>query len=100
MGKRGPPLGSKNASKNKPWTDAIRRAVARQIKGQPNRLNRLADSLLKKCEEGDIPALKEFGDRYEGKVPQPIAGDAENPIEHRVSIAAMLPFEAIREKIK
>jgi hypothetical protein len=80
-GKVGAPLGSRNAAKNKPWSDAIRRALARREKGHPKRLNRLADALLDKCEEGDIPALKEFGDRVEGKVPQAITGADGGAIE-------------------
>ncbi len=67
------PLGNKNARKEtREWSNAIRRAVARG-----KRLNRLADKLLDKCEEGDLTALKEFGDRYEGKIPQAIEGPGD-----------------------
>ena len=76
-----PPLGNTNGRKNlKPrvWQDAIRRALARREKGQPKRLNRLADKLLDLCEQGDVQAIKEFGDRIEGR-PTPIieAGDGD-----------------------
>jgi len=70
MAARGAKLGNQNARGNlKPriWQDAIRRALARREKGKPDRLNRLADALLDKCEEKDVAALKEFGDRIEGK---------------------------------
>ena len=73
----GAPKGNTNAKgqlKPRIWQDAIRRALARREHGKPDRLNRLADRLLEKCEEGDIPALKEFGDRIEGKVAQTVQG--------------------------
>ena len=74
----GAPKGNKNAVKNREWSDAIRRAVARRSKGKNGGLNRLADKLLDKVEEGDMTAIKEFGDRYEGKVPQAIEGTGED----------------------
>jgi len=70
----GAPAGNTNGKGNaKPriWSDAIRRALARREKGKAPRLNRLADALLDKCEEKDVSALKEFGDRIEGKSVQP-----------------------------
>ncbi len=81
VNKGGAPKGNNNGGKAKIWSDAIRRALARREKGHPKRLNRLADALLNKCEEGDIPALKEFGDRVEGKVPQAITGADGGAIE-------------------
>lgn len=82
MAKRGRPTGSKSATR--PWSDAIRRAVAR--KGKQG-LNKLADQLLAKVEEGDMQAIKEFGDRYEGKIPQAIEGpgkDGEHIVYQRI----------------
>lgn len=73
MAKRGGQPGNSNAAKNKPWSEVIRRVALRDKK----RLARIAEALLKKCEEGDLPALKEFGDRFEGKVPQGIEGTGE-----------------------
>jgi hypothetical protein len=64
------PLGNQNASKqNREWSNAIRRAVKRGKK-----LNKLAEVLITKVEEGDISAIKEFGDRFEGKIPQAVTG--------------------------
>lgn len=76
MAKRGAPVGNVNASKSKPWSDVIRRVALRDKK----RLARIAERLLKKCEEGDLPALKEFGDRFEGKIPQAIEGTGEGGV--------------------
>ena len=66
--KRGRPAGKPNSMK--PWTDAIRRAVARGKK-----LDALAAALILRAELGDIAALKEIGDRLEGRTVQALAID-------------------------
>jgi hypothetical protein len=71
----GAPLGNKNATKTKVWSDAIRRAVM-----QGKKLDSLANAIITAAEGGDIAALKEIGDRLEGKVSQTIAGE-DGPIE-------------------
>ena len=38
---------------------------------------KLAEALLDKVEAGDIAALKEFGDRFDGKVAQQILGGGD-----------------------
>lgn len=65
--------GNKNATKGKLWSDAIRMELARD----KQRIRKLVKALLDKAEEGDVPALKELGDRIEGKVPQGIEGTGE-----------------------
>lgn len=79
-GKVGPPIGSSNASKtNRAWSEAIKAAVARREKlNEPGALRDLADMFVDKVLSGDMVAIKEFGDRYEGKVPQAIEGTGEN----------------------
>ncbi|HEY6021426.1 MAG TPA: DUF5681 domain-containing protein [Candidatus Paceibacterota bacterium] len=42
-------------------------------------LRKVAAAHIAKCMTGDIAAIKEFGDRYEGKVPTPIGGTDELP---------------------
>jgi hypothetical protein len=44
------------------------------------KLHRLANALLDKALEGDVAAIKEVMDRVEGKVPQPMSGDPDNPL--------------------
>lgn len=56
------------ATKGKIWRDAIRRAV----QGDKGRIDRLAQQLVAKAEEGDMAALKEIGDRLDGKPKQQI----------------------------
>ena len=65
----GAPKGNKNNTKNKPWYDAIQRAITQS---DPNRLRSIAEKLIAKAEEGDIQALKELGDRLDGKPAQSI----------------------------
>ena len=71
------PEGNTNSSSaNRLWANTIRRAVAQ---GDPERLRRIAEKLLSMAEEGDIQAIKEIGDRVDGKPKQIIGGDEESP---------------------
>lgn len=85
------PINPKGAKSDKIWRDAIMRAVRRLNTDEPpkdaapqQRLEVLADMLVTKGMLGDVPALREIGDRLDGKAMQPIGGDADNPIVHRV----------------
>ena len=76
MAERGGQPGNQNARRGRIWRDAIERALANRAKEDPRRaIDALAETLLRKCDEGDIAALKELGDRIEGKCVQPIAGE-------------------------
>ena len=65
----GAPIGNKNNVKNRPFAEAINRAIAQD---DGKRLRAIAESLLTKAAEGDISAIKEFADRVDGKVMQQI----------------------------
>jgi hypothetical protein len=71
----------------KPWRDAIERAIKRREEADPQALERLAARLLRKVDEGDIAAIKEFGDRIDGKVPQAIGGDPDNPVKAELEVS-------------
>lgn len=72
----GAPKGNTNSSKNnRLWADTIRRAV---VQSDAERLRRIAEALLNKAEEGDIAAIKEIGDRLDGKPTQVVAGPGED----------------------
>ena len=79
-GQSGNPLGR---PKSKPFKEALERmlCVAAQQKGidQENAHDLVASALIAKCISGDVAALKEFADRTEGKVPNPIGGTDELP---------------------
>jgi hypothetical protein len=62
------------------WADAVRRAVMRRLEdeeGKPKKLERLADRLVEEGLAGDVTALKEIGDRLDGKPRQIIEGTGE-----------------------
>ena len=66
----GAPLGNNNAAKGKLWTDAIKRALARRSDTVEGGLNDLADTFIEAVANGDAWAMKELGDRLEGKSAQ------------------------------
>lgn len=78
MASRGGQPGNNNAGKNKPWTEAIRRALLAE---DGKRLRAIADRLLVEAELGNVRAIQEMGDRIEGKVPQAITGADGGPLQ-------------------
>lgn len=77
-GQSGNPAGRPKRAKL--WQEAIQRAIKRREQEDPQALEKLADKLLSKVNEGDVAAMKEFGDRMDGKVPQGIiGGDEDDP---------------------
>lgn len=78
----GAPQGNQNAAKAKVWSAAIQRALEKRAGGDRIKaLDELAECLLVKCTEGDMVALKELGDRLEGKPAQVISGDPDAPLQ-------------------
>lgn len=60
----GAPEGNKNSSKiNRLWADTIKR----KAKQNPERMGRIVDKLFDKAEDGDLAAMREIGDRIDGK---------------------------------
>jgi hypothetical protein len=74
---RGAPVGNKNAAKGKAWADAIKRALGRRGPDAFKAIDDLADKLLDLGMAGDLSALKELGDRLDGKSVQQVELDAE-----------------------
>lgn len=70
----GAPVGNTNATKAKPWRDAIDRALA-QDNGK--KLRTIAEKLLDAAAAGEGWAIKELGDRIDGKAIQPIAAEVD-----------------------
>lgn len=88
MANRGGQPGNQNAAKPKRWANAIDKALENRCKsdGQAALVN-LAEVMLKAAEQGEAWAIKELGDRLDGKSAQSVVvgGDPENPIQHEVS---------------
>ncbi len=75
------PLGNTNGSnKNRMWSDALRKELA----GEKNakELRKLAKVLIEEAKTGSIPAIRELGDRLEGKPAQTIQGPGEDGSFH------------------
>lgn len=85
----GAPIGNVNALKNKPWGDALRRCLARREQQGGKALNAIAEVLTEKALEGDLAAIKELGDRLDGKPAQTIGGDPESPLTLRQVIESL-----------
>ena len=78
--------GNQYAAKERVWAQAINNALEKRgKKGRMEVLESLADKLIDKCLEGDMTALKELGDRMEGKPAQAITGEGGGPIEARIT---------------
>lgn len=84
----GAPVGNTNASKAKMWSAAINRALENRTRLEGKEaLDTLAEKLLSLCDSGDLAALKELGDRIEGKPAQALnvgGQDGSNPLITRV----------------
>ena len=77
----GAPLGNTNSSKeNRLWANTIRRV---HVQSEGERLRRIAEKLYTMAEEGDIQAIKEIGDRLDGKPTQSteLSGPDGGPVE-------------------
>jgi hypothetical protein len=59
--------------KGRPWRDAIERALKRRIaENDLQGIDKLADALIDKGIAGDVIAIREIGDRLEGKPAQAV----------------------------
>ena len=63
----GAPKGNTNNLKSRPWAEAINKALCQAQDGKPAKLRALAEKLVDKALEGDMTAMKEMGDRVDGK---------------------------------
>jgi hypothetical protein len=73
------PVGNQNAKKAKRWRDAVARALARATGQSVDAgLDKAADIFVAACFGGDLSAIRELGDRFDGKPAQAIVGDDEH----------------------
>lgn len=67
------PVGNKNGENGKRWRMAIDAALEERGADKWAALKQIANALLDKAQEGDMTAIKELGDRIDGKSAQPVA---------------------------
>lgn len=86
----GAPIGNQNGRKAKIWEQAIKRALARKANSTvDNGLDSLADKIVEAAASGDAWALKEIGDRLDGKPAQAVTvdGDGEGgPVRQSIEV--------------
>ena len=69
-----------NAPKSRVWEYAIRRVLAQRNGGDMDKgLNGLAHKVVRMAMAGDPWAIKEIGERLDGKAKQAIVGDDDSP---------------------
>jgi hypothetical protein len=67
--------------KEKSFANMLNIAIKEAIEGtDKTKLRAVADALVDKAMTGDVAAIKEVADRLDGKVPQGVIGDEENPL--------------------
>lgn len=79
-----------NAPKSRVWEYAIRRALAARNHGDMDKgLNGLAHKLIREAMAGEQWAIKEIGERLDGKPKQAITGEEDGPpikVEGRIKL--------------
>jgi hypothetical protein len=86
--KGGAPKGNQNGAKGNQWKTAIQYALENYSgvkKGLA--LREIAKTLIGKALEGDMNAIKEIGDRLDGKPTQVIAGDPQQPLRTAIEVS-------------
>ncbi len=62
---------------NRVWGKTVRKLAVQE---DYKRIHKVAEALFRKAEEGDVSAIKELGDRIDGKSMQEITGNSDAPI--------------------
>lgn len=99
--KAGAPEGNTNSAKGRPWTAALQR----ELTGNANakKLRALAKKLYDMALEGNTYAMKEIGDRLEGKAIQQVeqtvevSGTIQHTVKHSMNFGQVLEQ---RDKLK
>ncbi|MCP5006287.1 MAG: hypothetical protein GY941_20460 [Planctomycetes bacterium] len=81
--KSGGQPGNQNAAKEKRWANAINTALSNRCKSDGQKaLVELAEKMLAAADKGEAWAIKELGDRLDGKPAQSLSvgSDEESPL--------------------
>ena len=66
-------------AENRQWAAALRRALVQSKDGQGMR--KLADKVVDMGFKGDMAAIRELGDRIDGKAIQEVSGEGGGPLQ-------------------
>lgn len=82
--------------KEKSFANMLNIAINEASENGGTKLRDVADALVKEAIAGNIQAIKEVADRLDGKVPQGISGDEENPLTmvHRIERHIVRPDDS------
>lgn len=69
---------------DKPWRDALRIAAFERGPSGEKKLRIAAEKLVDAAMDGDVAALKELGDRLDGKAHQSIGGEGGGALKIEV----------------
>ena len=83
-GTRGGQPGNRNAVKNRPWREALDRAIKR---GGRDLLDQAANKRLWAAGEGDLDAIKELANRLDGRPQQAVDMTIDDGIGARMQAA-------------
>ena len=78
----------------RPWESAVKRAM---LADNGKKLRAIADKLAEMAADGDIQAIKEIGDRLDGKPKQAIVGGDEGDQPLIVRIERIIVDNAAKE---
>lgn len=81
--------------KQRPWRDALNIALK---DGDGLALRKIAETCVNQAIKGDKDARREIAERLDGKIPQAVAGDEDNPIQ--VSFSARDTARAIEDLLR
>ena len=87
-------VGKTSRKSDKLWRDALMVAVKRADDGDPRTLlARAAEQCARAAANGDIAAMKEIGDRLDGKPAQSVtvSGDADAPLVPTINVTIAGP---------
>jgi hypothetical protein len=83
MAAKGGQIGNNNATKSKPFAEAIERALKLRSKtDQADALLKVAEALINQAQAGDLAAIKELADRTDGKASQSVAVTGSMTVTH------------------
>jgi hypothetical protein len=103
-GSPGAPLGNANVERGKRWSGAIRRALNEYTDDnvkQGEALLKIAEGIVREAIAGDKDAIREIGNRLDGKPAQALtlSGDSDSPLDvnHKVEFVSRIERVLVRD---